>query len=303
MPGQLPIAPGSEKGQYRQPVLPRKKRTQPAAAEGANSLTILKNGREAYVQISVACGCDIGRVRARNEDNIYLNGRTLEQNNRGLKGILTAKYLLDTEKCFAVFDGMGGEQAGDAAAFTAARALRAGQERLQEYMVRPSAFLKQACSEMNDAVCAGCEALPYGRMGTTVAALLFTAEEVYACNLGDSRIYRLRGRVLTQISVDDSEPVPEGTGHGKPPLTQYLGVFPDELTLVPHLVKSALKPGDFYLLCSDGLTDLLPNVMIADCIRQHTSVRQITEHLLRAALQNGGRDNISVIGIKINELR
>lgn len=86
---------------------------------------------------------------------------------------------------------------------------------------------------MNDAVCAGCEALPYGRMGTTVAALLFTAEEVYACNLGDSRIYRLRGRVLTQISVDDSEPVPEGTGHGKPPLTQYLGVFPDELTLVP----------------------------------------------------------------------
>lgn len=60
-------------------------------------------------QISVACGCDIGRVRARNEDNIYLNGRTLEQNNRGLKGILTAKYLLDTEKCFAVFDGMGGE--------------------------------------------------------------------------------------------------------------------------------------------------------------------------------------------------
>lgn len=254
-------------------------------------------------QISVACGCDIGRVRARNEDNIYLNGRTLEQNNRGLKGILTAKYLLDTEKCFAVFDGMGGEQAGDAAAFTAARALRAGQERLQEYVVRPSAFLKQACSEMNDAVCAGCEALPYGRMGTTVAALLFTAEEVYACNLGDSRIYRLRGRVLTQMSVDDSEPVPEGAGHGKPPLTQYLGVFPDELTLVPHLVKSELKPGDFYLLCSDGLTDLLPNVMIADCIRQHTSVRQITEHLLRAALQNGGRDNVSVIGIKINELR
>ena len=169
--------------------------------------------------------------------------------------------------------------------------------------MRPSAFLKQACSEMNDAVCAGCEALPYGWMGTTVAALLFTAEEVYACNLGDSRIYRLRGRVLTQMSVDDSEPVPEGAGHGKPPLTQYLGVFPDELTLVPHLVKSALKPGDFYLLCSDGLTDLLPNVMIAGCIRQHTSVRQITEHLLRAALQNGGRDNVSVIGIKINELR
>ena len=72
---------------------------------------------------------------------------------------------------------------------------------------------------------------------------------------------------------------------------------------MPHLVKSALKPGDFYLLCSDGLTDLLPNVMIADCIRQHTSVRQITDHLLRAALQNGGRDNVSVIGIKINELR
>jgi serine/threonine protein phosphatase PrpC len=131
-------------------------------------------------QISVACGCDIGRVRARNEDNIYLNGRTLEQNNRGLKGILTAKYLLDTEKCFAVFDGMGGEQAGDAAAFTAARALRAGQERLQEYVVRPSAFLKQACSEMNDAVCAGCEALPYDRMGmNNLSASSLTGKSLY----------------------------------------------------------------------------------------------------------------------------
>ena len=56
-------------------------------------------------------------------------------------------------------------------------------------------------------------------------------------------------------------------------------------------------------LSSLGDGRLLPNVMIADCIRQHTSVRQITDHLLRAALQNGGRDNVSVIGIKINELR
>lgn len=254
-------------------------------------------------QISVACGCNIGKVRANNEDNIYLNGRTLEQTNRGLKGTLTSKHLLDTEKCFAVFDGMGGEQAGEVASFTAARALRAEQERLREYMMRPSAFLKQACAAMNDAVCEACEQLPYGRMGTTAAALLFTAEEVYACSLGDSRIYRLRDRVLTQMSVDDNEPAPEGAENRKTPLTQYLGVFPDELTLVPHLVKSELRSGDFYLLCSDGLTDMLPNVVIADCIRQHTSVKQSTEHLIRAALQNGGRDNISVIGIKVSELR
>lgn len=254
-------------------------------------------------QISVACGCNMGKVRANNEDNIYLNGRMLEQANRGLKGSLTSKYLLDTEKCFAVFDGMGGEQAGETAAFTAAGALRAEQTRLGKYMMRPSAFLKQACEAMNNAVCEECEKLPYGRMGTTIAALLFTAEEAYACNLGDSRIYRLRDRVLTQMSVDDNEHAPEGTENRKTPLTQYLGVFPDELTLVPHLVKSELRPGDFYLLCSDGLTDMVRNIEIVDCVRQHTSVRQITEHLIRAALQNGGRDNISVIGIKVNELR
>ncbi len=176
-------------------------------------------------QISVACGCDIGRVRARNEDNIYLNGRTLEQNNRGLKGILTAKYLLDTEKCFCHFRRHGRRTGRRRCGVHGGQALRAGQERLQEYGAAKR-LLKQACSEMNDAVCAGCEALPYGRMGTTVAALLFTAEEVYACNLGDSRIYRLRDRVLTQMSVDDSEPVPEGTGHGKTAADTVSGRFP-----------------------------------------------------------------------------
>ena len=55
-------------------------------------------------QISVACGCNIGKVRANNEDNIYLNGRTLEQTNRGLKGTLTSKHLLDTEPDALLFD-------------------------------------------------------------------------------------------------------------------------------------------------------------------------------------------------------
>lgn len=254
-------------------------------------------------QISAACVCHSGRVRANNEDNLYMNGRMLELKNSGLRGCLAAKYLLDTEKCFAVFDGMGGEQSGEAAAFTAAGTLRREQQRLSEYMLGPSAFLKLACARMNDAVCDACRRLPYGRMGTTAAALLFTSDEVYACSLGDSRIYRLRDRVLTQMSVDDSEPAPDGAEGRKTPLTQYLGVFPDELTLEPHIVKCELRSGDTYLLCSDGLTDMLSNIEISGCIRSHTSARQTAEHLLRAALENGGRDNISAIVLKINELR
>ena len=250
-------------------------------------------------QLSAACGCSVGKVRKNNEDNFSLNGRSLAANNSGLKVAVTAKYLLDTEKCFAVFDGMGGEEAGEIASFTAAQTLKKSLSALQEYVQSPSAFLKQACEGMNLAVCQEMDKLPFGRMGTTAAMLYFTTDEVYSCNLGDSRIYRLRDQEFMQLSTDDSEHQPDHLLHKKAPLTQFLGVYPDELRLVPHIAKGNLQRDDIYLICSDGLTDMLTNIEICTCLKQHASMKQGVEHLIGEALNKGGKDNVTVLLIKV----
>ena len=152
---------------------------------------------------------------------------------------------------------------------------------------------------MNQAVCKQQKELYVTRMGTTAAILLFAPDEVYACNLGDSRIYRLRDNELSQISVDDIEHIPEGV-HRKAGLTQFLGIPDDELSLDPHIIKCEIKRGDIYLICSDGLTDMLTNLEICSILRQHISVRQSVEHLIMQALRRGGRDNTTVIVTRID---
>ena len=231
-------------------------------------------------QLSAACGCNIGRVRTNNEDNFYFDGISLPENNKGLSGCVVKKTYLEREVCFGVFDGMGGEEYGEKAI---------GQKSL----------LKNLCAEMNHEVCERQRQLYVSRMGTTCAMLLFVPDEVYACNLGDSRIYRLRDNEFLQISVDDLERIPEGVRR-KAGLTQFLGVPVDELEMEPHIVKCELKRGDIFVICSDGLTDMLSNLDICMILRQHISIKRITQHLIDQALKNGGRDNTTVIVIRVD---
>ncbi len=135
-------------------------------------------------------------------------------------------------------------------------------------------------------------------METTAAVLLFVPDEVYACNLGDSRIYRYRENEFLQISVDDVEHLPEGVRR-KAGLTQFLGISEEEMSIEPHISKWEVKSGDVFLICSDGLTDMVANLDICMMLRQHVSVRQSVRHLISQALHNGGRDNTTVIVIKV----
>ncbi|MBQ1821538.1 MAG: serine/threonine-protein phosphatase [Clostridia bacterium] len=249
-------------------------------------------------QLSAACGCSIGRVRSNNEDNFYFDGAVLPEANRGLSGFVSKKIPLESESGFAVFDGMGGEEYGEKASYAASETIRSKMEQRKRFAIGPRVLLNELCVEMNRAVCKRQKELYVTRMGTTAAILLFVPDEVYACNLGDSRIYRLRDNELLQVSVDDTEKVPEGVGR-KAGLTQFLGIPEDELALEPHIVKSELKRGDIYLICSDGLTDMLSNLEICMILREHISVRQCVQHLVSGALKNGGRDNITAIVIRV----
>ena len=134
--------------------------------------------------------------------------------------------------------------------------------------------------------------------GTTLAALYITHRRVCVCNVGDSRVYRLRGKELSQLSQDhvDGRPYPPGV---KPPLMQHLGIDPKELLIRPYITKGRIAEGDCYLLCSDGLTDMLTELQIADMMIRIPDVTACAEALVKAALNHGGRDNVTVIVCRI----
>lgn len=245
--------------------------------------------------LEAACGSAIGKVRKNNEDNFLFCGKTLTADNRGMKKAVQDWIDRDFPACFAVFDGMGGESYGEKASFTAARKLRELSGQLREYIIPEQTFLKNACTAMNDAVLNLRDQLGVARVGTTAVLALFQPDEVYVCNLGDSRAYRLRRGVFQQLTKDDCPAMPPGSLYRSGGITQYLGADPAQLTLEPHISKGPLLPEDRYLLCSDGLTDMLSNFEISDIMLTNPIPRDCVNALIRAALAKGGRDNVTVI--------
>lgn len=252
------------------------------------------------LELNAACGCSRGKIRGNNEDNFYFNGRGMAPGSEGLAGTASAKFSLTGECCFGVFDGMGGGEWGETASFVAVQILKEKMQELLTYVSSPRPFLEAVCHTMNRAVCAEAEARNAGTMGTTAAMLMFIPDEVYVCNIGDSRVYRLRGNQLMQISRDHVERRPADMPRAdKPRLTQYVGVDTQQLRLEPYIAKGDLRREDIYLICSDGLTDMMTNLDIFNCLRENGNVRQASEALIRNAIKNGGKDNITVIVIKV----
>ena len=250
-------------------------------------------------RLEAACLCNTGKVRRNNEDNFYFDERFLPAENGGLAKPLRFSRSLRSLVCLAVFDGMGGENFGECASFAAAeRMLRERKLFLSARSLR-SDLLKELCQRLNEAVVARAKELCTQHMGSTLSILCFSPESVASCNLGDSRAYRLRGGELRQISLDHVEQRPGRSKH-KAPLTQYLGVDPEDYLLEPYLAKGALAAGDQYLLCSDGLTDMLSDEEIAAVMGGADTAQHCAERLVQAALDQGGRDNVTVIVCRIH---
>lgn len=248
--------------------------------------------REMKRRVNAAVRCEIGKIRSNNEDNFYFCGRCLPKINSGLKRT-KHRSLGANGACFGVFDGMGGEQCGELASYLSAKTVK---KCLKEK--RPAEeLLRTMCERMNEQVCKAMESLPYGRMGSTMVSLLFEEDTVHVCNLGDSRAFLLRNGTLEQLSEDHTdEKINRLLGiHRRPRLTRHLGVFADELTMEPYIKTMEVQTGDRYLLCSDGLTDMLEEDEICEIMLAQKEPARCVDKLMAQAMERGGRDNTTVL--------
>lgn len=252
--------------------------------------------------LEAACICHKGKIRSNNEDNFYFDGKCLPEQNEGLRVPGEYEEPLRRGIWFAVFDGMGGENFGETASFAAARTLQQSERSIGDYLIPVRTQIQNTTAKLNDAVVAEQKAHQTERMGSTMVGLYFTPRYVYVCNMGDSRAYRLRNGEFMQLSRDhvDQRPIPAGSRR-KAPLTQYLGIDPEYMLIEPHIAKGELQEGDQYLLCSDGITDMLTNFEISNIMLKNPCPAICAEMLERAALDKGGRDNLTAIVCRIWE--
>lgn len=250
--------------------------------------------------ISAACGTSVGKVREKNEDNFYFDG-SVPGGDRGDYDAADFEPLRDDPRggFFAVFDGMGGAQYGELASHDAAdytRQFFLDEDNFNPWDVTPT--LTRLCLEINSKVYDAGRALGVSVMGTTLAGLYFFRGMVWSCNVGDSRCYRLRDGELEQLSEDHVEDMFEtdpAKKRKKPGLIQFLGMDPDEVRLEPTIVCSETADDDIYLVCSDGLTDMVEEQDIIGILQSSRKPADAVKKLIKTAEENGGRDNITVI--------
>ena len=246
------------------------------------------------MQIESACACNIGLRRRNNEDNFYFDKRYLESDNEGLQELLTATNTCVGERFFAVFDGMGGEEFGEVASYIAAKALEANVKRGKPFLKEKERFLYDTAIDLNRQIFEAGQTKGTDRMGSTLVMLYFAGREVYLCNLGDSRGYRLRGYDFYQISKDHVEDEKYARG-SKPGLIQFLGMNPERYMIEPFLTKGQVEKGDKYLICSDGVTDMLSDDEICEIMASTEYAKECADRLIEASLERGGRDNATAI--------
>ncbi|MFN8111947.1 MAG: Stp1/IreP family PP2C-type Ser/Thr phosphatase [Solirubrobacterales bacterium] len=201
---------------------------------------------------------------------------------------------------FAVADGMGGAQAGEVASRMAVEAF----ERVDETSAAPEEVLRRTAQDANRAIfdLAQGDSSRSG-MGTTLTAALLHGDEISFGHVGDSRAYVFREGKLKQITNDHSL-VEELRRQGKltrdqaaehpqrSVITRALG--PEPNVEVDTMTFSA-RPGDIFLLCSDGLTTMLDDEDVAAVLAREENLPMAGRRLIRAANDRGGRDNITVV--------
>jgi protein phosphatase len=241
------------------------------------------------IRIESAGKTDVGLVREKNEDSMLIDP------SLGL---------------YVVCDGMGGHVGGQVASqlavATIAEVIRAGHGPMNG---DPDALVT-AIKSANAAVFAKAKADPsLHNMGTTVVAIRADGDLLHVCHVGDSRIYRLRQGSFEQVTRDHSlinlyEDNPELAARFGPPNSNVIvrAVGLRDAVEVDHRVI-ACEVGDIYMLCCDGLTDMVDDWMLKEMISDgaNGSLDECCDALVRAALSNGGVDNTTVVLLRIHE--
>ncbi|MDR1299298.1 MAG: protein phosphatase 2C domain-containing protein [Oscillospiraceae bacterium] len=248
----------------------------------------------------------MGRVRGNNEDNLYCAGVALTPETRdapfALAGDVAAPCV------FAVCDGMGGQEDGEFASLAAVSALAELESALKTMPPEElDAAVQNYVSGVNGQLCAEM-AERYVRIGATLALVVVMRGAVRQYNIGDSRIYALSGGALRQISEEHTlaaqkvrmgvlTPEQAETDRDRHKLTQYLGIFEDEMTIIAEPRPPIPAPVRM-LLCSDGLTDMLPDGRIEEILNS-AAIGDAANLLVSEALENGGADNVTCVVIDI----
>ena len=223
-----------------------------------------------------------------------------------------AYYLDDLGRFFVVADGMGGHAGGQEASRLATEAIYQYLDNHWESSEAPDVMLRKAFIAANDAILKDQYHHPErADMGTTAVAVMFRDcdKHPWCAHVGDSRLYRLRGAKLDQITTDhtwvakaieDGELTPdESKNHPwRHVLSQCLGR--EDLNRIDIQSLDVLV-GDRLLLCSDGLTEELSDPLIATHLKSIRSCPTAVESLVDAAKQRGGRDNITVVVVAFQD--
>jgi len=243
-----------------------------------------------------------GNVRDNNEDNFYINGVYKQETNAA-----RLSHLDTSERdshVFSVCDGMGGESLGELASLRAIELLK--QTPAEKLYESPEDYMQRA----NRLICDEIEKNNRKRIGTTASVLMIKDETCRICHIGDSRIYRLREGKLVQLTKDHTrvqqmidagiiKKEDAGKSRQKHVLTQHLGIFPSEFLIEPQMIiDEDVRNGDLFLLCSDGLTDMLTDEQIGAQLVSSENVSDIATALIQSALDQGGKDNITVVVVK-----
>ena len=246
-------------------------------------------------KVDIVAVTDTGRKRSHNEDSI---GSDKEA------GVLV------------LADGMGGYKAGEVASAIAVNMvldeLRANLSKAnsadldeQSGFSAKTITVKAAIEKANQTIFQTAQSQPQcAGMGTTLVAAAFYDDRMTIAHIGDSRLYRLRNGAFEQVTSDHSllqELIDKGfytpeeakKSLNKNLVTRAMGIEPN---VTPDLQEEIVLTGDVYLICSDGLSDLVDDEVIHRTLDAHgANLEQAAERLVQLANENGGKDNISVI--------
>jgi serine/threonine protein phosphatase PrpC len=231
---------------------------------------------------------DVGLVRTNNEDAAH-----------------AGRWLV------ALADGIGGMPSGELASSIVVHALAdldaelvgSGPTRVSMPVREALSALKETVEVANQQILeAGESDTSHDGMGTTVTALLLSGDEIALLNVGDSRCYLHRDGKLSQLTKDDTFvqtlvdqgvlTAEEARVHPRRSIvTQALQGLSYEATSAVHPVR----PGDRFLLCSDGLSDMVVDTAIENTLNAYADLRECAEHLVKQALDAGALDNVTVV--------
>lgn len=246
-------------------------------------------------KLEIAKLTDVGRKRSHNEDSVGTD------ENLGL---------------VVLADGMGGYKAGEVASAIAVdqiieetreglKGITGGEIDEASGYSQESMVIKAAIEKANETIFKTAQSQPQCQgMGTTVVAAAFYDNRLTVAHVGDSRLYRSRDGRLEQVTTDHSllqELIDKGfytpeeakRSLNKNLVTRAMGI---EMGVSPDVLEDVVKAGDVYLLCSDGLSDLVDDDEIQTIMDSHIeSLDEVAQHLVQRANEKGGKDNISVI--------